>query len=55
MFSARVISVIETKCTRGVVSSANPVREVVQYWDFEGNLICEKDSYHEGDKVFDSR
>lgn len=42
--SARVIQVIETKSTRGKGTDADPVRHVTQYWDFEGNLICEKDS-----------
>ena len=40
---AKVIQVIETKSTRGKGTDADPVREVTQYWDFEGNLICEKD------------
>ena len=44
MDSARVIQVIETKSTRGKGTDADPVRQVTQYWDFEGNLICEKDS-----------
>ena len=48
MESARVIQMIETKSTRGKGTSADPVRVVIQYWDFEGNLICEKDSL--GDK-----
>ena len=43
MKSAKVIQVIETKSTRGKGTSADPVRVVIQYWDFEGNLICEKD------------
>lgn len=43
MYSAKVIQVIETKSTRGKGTDADPVREVTQYWDFEGNLICEKD------------
>lgn len=42
--SAKVIQVIETKSTRGKGTDADPVREITQYWDFEGNLICEKDS-----------
>ncbi|MBR3591624.1 MAG: carboxypeptidase [Clostridia bacterium] len=42
--SAKVIQVIQTKSTRGKGTDADPVREVTQYWDFEGNLICEKDS-----------
>jgi len=41
--SAKVIQVIQTKSTRGTGTSADPVREVVGYWDFEGNLIAEKE------------
>lgn len=44
VYSAKIIQVIETKSTRGKGTDADPVREVTQYWDFEGNLICEKDS-----------
>ena len=40
--SARVIQVIETKSTRGKGTDADPVREVTQYWDFEGNLLFEE-------------
>ncbi len=47
MNSAKVIQVIETKSTRGKGTDADPVREVIQYWDFEGNLICEKDNVRE--------
>ena len=40
--SAKVIQVIQTKSTRGKGTDADPVREVTQYWDFEGNLIFEE-------------
>ncbi len=47
MSSARVIQIIETKSTRGKGTDADPVRVVTQYWDFDGNLICEKDAIRE--------
>ena len=43
MNSAEVVQVIKTKSTRGDGTSANPKREIVQYWDFDGNLIAEED------------
>ena len=43
--SAEVILVIETKCTRGAGTSANPVRLVTQYWSLDGKLLAEKDSF----------
>lgn len=42
--SARVIQVIETKAKRGLGTEKDPVREVTQYWDFEGNFLAEMDS-----------
>ena len=47
MNSAKVIQVIETKSTRGKGTDADPVREVTQYWDFEGNLIATKNDVRE--------
>ena len=41
--SAKVISVIETRSLRGRGTSDDPCREVIQYWDFEGNLLAEND------------
>jgi hypothetical protein len=41
---ARVIQVIETKAIRGMgKSEEDPVRTVIQYWDFDGLLLAEKD------------
>lgn len=40
--SARVVQVIETVSLRGD-GSDDPVREVRQYWSFEGELLAEKD------------
>ena len=44
--SARVIQVIETKAKRGFGTEKDPVREVTQYWDFEGNFLAEMDPEH---------
>lgn len=40
---ARVVSLIETVALKGAGTEKDPVREVFQYWDFEGNLVAEKD------------
>ncbi len=41
---AGVIQVIETRAIRGVgKSEEDPVRSVLQYWDFDGTLLAEKD------------
>ena len=42
--SARVIQVIETKADRGLGTSQDPVREVTQYWDLDGNFLAEMDT-----------
>ena len=44
--SARVIQVIETRSVRGLGTEKDPVREVTQYWDFEGNFLAEMDVEH---------
>lgn len=41
--SARVIPVIETKSIRGEGTHDDLCRLVIQYWDFEGNLLAEND------------
>ena len=41
--SAKVIQVIETKSVRGKGTEEDVVREVVQYWDFDGNMLAESD------------
>lgn len=43
---ARVIQVIETKAIRGLGTEKDPVREVTQYWDFDGNFLAEMDPEH---------
>lgn len=44
--SAKVIQVIETKAKRGLGTEKDPVREVTQYWDFDGNFLAEMDTKH---------
>lgn len=41
--SAKVITVIETVAVRGKGTKEDPVRFITQYWDFEGNLLAERD------------
>lgn len=41
--SAKVIQVIETRALRGVGTEEDMCREIIQYWDFDGNLLAEKD------------
>lgn len=41
---AKVIQLIETKSLIGSGNTENPVRIILQYWDFEGNLMAEKDT-----------
>lgn len=42
--NARVIQVIETKANRGFGIKGDPVREVTQYWDLDGNLLASTDT-----------
>ena len=42
--SAKVIGVIETKSLRGKGTENDKCRTVIQYWDFEGNLLAEKET-----------
>ena len=41
--AARVIQVIETKAMRGSGTPKQPIREVIQYWSFDGELLAEND------------
>lgn len=43
--SVKTVIVIETKCTRGAGTSANPVRVVTQYWSLDGKLLAENDNF----------
>ena len=42
---AEVIQVIRTKENIGDGTVKDPVRIVIRYWDFEGNLLAENDSF----------
>ena len=42
--SAKVIQVIETKAKRGLGTEKDPVRDVIQYWDLDGNFLAEADN-----------
>lgn len=42
--SVKVIKVIEVKTKRGLGIEKDPVREITQYWDMDGNLLAESDS-----------
>ena len=42
--SAKVIQVIETKAKRGLGTEKDPVRDVTQYWDLDGNFLAEADN-----------
>lgn len=34
------------KAKRGIGTKKDPVREVTQYWDFDGNFLAEMDAEH---------
>lgn len=42
--SVKVIRVIEVKAKRGLGIKGDPVREITQYWDMNGNFLAERDS-----------
>ena len=42
--SVKEIKVIEVKAKRGLGIEKDPVREITQYWDMDGNLLAESDS-----------
>lgn len=42
--SAKLISVIETKAIRGLGTEKDPIREVTQYWDLNGEFLAEMDA-----------
>ena len=39
----KVISVIEVKAKKGMGIDGDPVREITQYWDMDGNFLAERD------------
>ena len=44
--NAKLITVIETKSTRGDGTSASPTRVVTQYWSVDGKFLAESDNQH---------
>lgn len=42
--SVKVINVVEVKAKRGLGIEKDPVREITQYWDMDGNFLAESDS-----------
>lgn len=51
--SAKIIKVIETKSLAGAGIEGDPVRIVIQYWDFEGNLLAENDPHYNDQAGFE--
>ncbi|WP_069997776.1 carboxypeptidase [Cellulosilyticum sp. I15G10I2] len=49
--SVRVLQVIETRSCRGKGIEEDPYRVVIQYWDFEGNMLAEKDPAKEAGRT----
>jgi hypothetical protein len=41
--SARIVRVIEVVAARGAGVINDPIRQVVQYWSFDGTLLAEDD------------
>ena len=53
---ARVIQVIETVKKRGKGTREDVVRNVVQYWSLEGELLAENDPVLDGiDRTIDAK
>ena len=40
---AKVVSVIQVEAKIGTGTKEDPVRNVIQYWDLDGNLLAERD------------
>lgn len=43
--SAKVIRVIKTRSLLGTGTLKDPFRELIQYWDFSGELLAKHDSF----------
>lgn len=50
--SVKIAKVIEIKAKKGMGTEEDPVREITQYWDLEGNLLIEKDPYLYGEQTY---
>jgi hypothetical protein len=51
MEEAKVIEIIKTKSSIGDGTKENPVRLVIQYWDFQGNLLFSHDTLHDNEVI----
>jgi len=47
MTSAKVIQIIRTESSIEVRTNENPCRELIQYWDFDGKLLAQRDPWFE--------
>lgn len=43
--TAKVIKVIRTESLIGIGTREDPARRIYQYWDFNGNLLAENDTF----------
>ena len=50
--SAKAVIMIKTISICGAGTEEDPVREITQYWDLEGNLLIEKDPYLYGEQTY---
>lgn len=44
---AKVVSVVRVEAKIGTGTKEDPVRNVIQYWDIEGNLLAEHDPFND--------
>lgn len=42
--SVKIIQVIEVKTKKGLGIEGDKIREVIQYWDMDGNFLAEKET-----------
>lgn len=42
--SVKVRQIIEVKVMKGLGIKGDPLREVIQYWDFDGTFLAEKET-----------
>lgn len=42
---ARMLQVIKTTTMQGAGTPESPIREVVHYWSFQGELLAERDPF----------
>ena len=43
--SVEMMQVIKVTAEKGTGIEGDPVREIIQYWDTEGNLLAETDTW----------